>query len=55
MQQEVDKLNIGQRDDFNTMSREQLQRQCLTLERQKEFLKQQAEKKETTENLDKRR
>jgi hypothetical protein len=55
MQQEVDRLNAGQRDDFNTMSREQLQRQCLTLERQKEFLKQQAEKKETTENLDKRR
>jgi hypothetical protein len=55
MQQEVDRLNAGQRDDFNTISREQLQRQCLTLKRQKEFLKQQAEKKETTENLDRRR
>jgi hypothetical protein len=55
MQQEVDRLNAEQRDDFNTMSREQLQRQCLTLERQKEFLKQQVDKKETTENLDRRR
>jgi hypothetical protein len=55
MQQEVDRLNTGQRYNFNTMSREQLQRQCLTLERQKDFLKQQAKKKETTENLDKRR
>jgi hypothetical protein len=55
MQQELDRLNAGQRDDFNTISRKQLQRQCLTLERQKEFFKQQAEKKETTENLDRRR
>jgi hypothetical protein len=39
------------------MSREQLQRQCLTLERQKEFHKKQAERREqeTTDNLDKRR
>jgi hypothetical protein len=53
MQQEVDKLNAGQRDDFSTMSKEQLQRHCLTLKRQKEFLKQQAHKREqeVTENL----
>jgi hypothetical protein len=39
------------------MSKEQLQRHCLTLERQKEFLKQQADKREreAIENLDRRR
>jgi hypothetical protein len=57
LQQEVDKLNSGQRDDFSTMSKEQLQRHCLALERQKEFLKQQADKREreATENLDRRK
>jgi hypothetical protein len=53
LQQEVDKLNSGQRDDFSTMSKE-LQRHCLALER---LLKQQADKREreATENLDRRR
>jgi hypothetical protein len=39
------------------MSKEQLQRHCLALKRQKEFLKQQADKREreATENLDRRR
>jgi hypothetical protein len=57
LQQKVDNLSTGQCDDLSTITKEQLQRQCLTFEKQKEFHKKQAERREqeTTDNLDKRR
>jgi hypothetical protein len=57
LQQEVDNLSTGQHDDLSTITKEQLQKQCVTLERQKEFHKKWAERREqeTTDNLDKRR